>query len=171
MYSDDDESAFKYKKECEAMIDKTYDKLNNISEVINIFININNELKKNIESIYELRFKLSDDSRLRQVEINTINAKIDDTLNFVCNKIYRKNRKSSERINLDKLKLLERMYSSASDIISEIKNEILMIYMEMFELYDKDIDTIHLINSKIKKIMIRLKQDLKKIFSLKDLLG
>ena len=58
------------------MIDKTYDKINNISEVINIFININNELKKNIESIYELRFKLSDDSRLRQVEINTINTKI-----------------------------------------------------------------------------------------------
>ena len=49
--------------------------------MINIFIKINNELKKNIELIYEIKFKLSDDSRLRQVEINTINA-IDDTLNF-----------------------------------------------------------------------------------------
>ena len=59
----DDESVFKIKKECEAMIDKTYDKMNNISEVINIFIKVNNELKKNIESIYEIKFKLSDDSR------------------------------------------------------------------------------------------------------------
>ena len=126
MYCDDDESAFKYKKKCEAMIDKTYEKLNNTSEMTNVFININTELKKNIESIQEILFKLSDDSRLRQVEINTI---------------------------------------------SEIKNEILKIYVEMFELYDEDIDTIHLINSKIKQVMIQLKQDLKKIFSLKDLLG
>ena len=40
----------------------------------------------------------------------------------------------------------------------------------MFKLYEKDIDKIHLINSEIKKIMIRLKQELKKIFSLEDLL-
>ena len=84
--------------------------------------------KKNIESIHEVIFKLSDDSRLRQVEINTINAKIDDALNFVWNKIYRKNRISSKKINRDKhkdidesvisnkLKLLQRMYSSTNDL-------------------------------------------------------
>ena len=135
---DDDESAFKYKKECEAMIDKTYDKINNISEVINIFMKINDELKKNIKLIYELIFKLSDDSRLRQVEINTINAKIDDTLNFVCNKIYRKNRKNrirSKKINICKVISLERMYILSDNIISEIKNKILMIYLDMYELY------------------------------------
>ena len=106
------------------MIDKTYDKINNISEVINIFMKINDELKKNIELIYELKFKLSDDSRLRQVEINTINAKIDDTLNFVCNKIYRKNRKNRKSLkvfNKHKLILLDNMYNSSNDIISEIK--------------------------------------------------
>ena len=120
------------------MIDKTYDKINNISEVINIFMKINDELKKNIKLIYELKFKLSDDSRLRQVEINTINAKIDDTLNFVCNKIYRKNRKNrirSKKINICKAISLERMYILSDNIISEIKNKILMIYLDMYELY------------------------------------
>ena len=137
--------------------------------MINIFIKINNELKKNIELIYEIKFKLSDDSRLRQVEINTINA-IDDTLNFLCNKIYRKNRISSKKINILKLISLERMHKSSNAIISEIKNEILMIYLDMFKLYEKDIDKIHLINSELKEIMIQLKQKLKRIFSVEDLL-
>ena len=43
------------------MIDKIYDKMNNINEVINIFIKINDELKKNIESIYKIIFNLSID--------------------------------------------------------------------------------------------------------------
>ena len=62
------------------------------------------------------------------------------------------------------------MYSSTNDIISEIKNEIKMIYKDTYKLYEKDIDKMHLINSEIKKIMIRLKQNLKKIFSVEDLL-
>ena len=62
------------------------------------------------------------------------------------------------------------MYSSRNDIISEIKNEILMIFKDMFELYEKDMDKVYLIYSEVKEIMIRLKQDLKKIFSVEDLL-
>ena len=151
--------------------------MNNINEVINIFKKINDEIKKNTESIYKKVFNLSNDSRLRQVEVNTMNAKIDDTLNFVCNKIYRKNsknRKSLKTINKDKLMLLDDMYNSSNDIISEIKNEIFMIYMNMFKLYENyanmDIDDLHLINDKLKKILIQLKQDLKEIFSAEDLL-
>ena len=97
--------------------------------------------------VYEIKFKLSDDSQLRQVEINTINAKIDDTLNFVCNKIYRKNRKnriSSKKINILKLMSLERMHMSLDAIISGIKNVLLKIYIDIFELYDKDMDKVHL---------------------------
>ena len=168
-----DESVFKIKKEYMGIIDKIYDKMSNITYVISIVIKINDELEKNIESIREILFKLSDDSRLRQVEINTINAKIDDALNFVWNKIYRKNRKnriSSKKIKRDKLKLLERMHSSTNDIIREAKNDILMIYMNIYELYEKDIDEIRFINSEIKKIMIILKGDLKRIFSVEDLL-
>ena len=144
-------------------------------------IEINDELKNNIKLIYELMFKLSDDSRLRRVELNTIDAKIDDALNFVWNKVYRKNRISSEKINRDKhkdidkhatsnkLKLLERRYSSLNNMISGIKNRIKMIYNDMYKAYEKGIDKIHLINGKLNEIMIQLKQNLKKIFSLADL--
>ena len=126
---DDDESIFKLKKEYRIVIDKIYDKMNNISEVITIIKNINDELKKNIKSIYEIMFNLSDDSQLTQVERNTINAKIDDALNFACNKIYRKNRISSKSINEDNLNLLKTMISITDDIISQIgSNYISVLY-------------------------------------------
>ena len=54
-------------------------------------------------------FFLVDDSEM----IYKLNAKIDDTLNFVLNEIYRKNRKnriSLNEINISKLKLLEKMH-------------------------------------------------------------
>ena len=62
------------------------------------------------------------------------------------------------------------MYNSRYDIIREVKNEILKISVNMFELYEKDMDKVHLIYSELKKIMIRLKQNLKKIFNQEDLL-
>ena len=62
------------------------------------------------------------------------------------------------------------MYSSTNDIISEIKNEIEMIYKDMYKLYKKDMDKVHLIYGELKEIMIHLKQNLKKIFSVEDLL-
>ena len=64
-----------------------------------------------------------------------MNAEIDDTLNFVCNKIYRKNRKNRKSLkvfNKHKLILLDNMYNSSNDIISEIK----MIFMYIFKLYE-----------------------------------
>ena len=149
-----DESVFKLKKEYRDMRDKMDHKMNNITDVNKIVIEINDELKKNIEWIHEILFNLSDDLRLRQAEINMINAKIGDALNFVWNEIYRKNRKnemSSKGINRDKLELLERMHSSTNDIISDIKNKLLMIYLDMYLLHEKDIDKVHLINSEIKK--------------------
>ena len=103
-----------------------------------------------------------------------MNAKIDDALNFVYNKIYRKNRKNRNTINKDKLLLLGEMYKSSNDIISTIKNEIFMIYMNMFKMYENyanmDIDETHLRNSELKEITIRLKKSLKKIFSVENLL-
>ena len=107
---DDDESTFKIKRECQAIIDKIYDKMISINEVFNTIIKINDELKKSIKSVYEIMCNLSDDLQLTQVEINTINAKIDDALNFACNKIYKKNRKnriSSKEINTDDLNFLK----------------------------------------------------------------
>ena len=86
----------------------------------------------------------------------------------------RKNRVRSKKVDIFKVISLERMHKSSNDIISEIKNEIFMIYMNMLKLYgnyaNMDIDDLHLINDKLKKIMIQLKQDLKEIFSAEDLL-
>ena len=178
MYSDDDydgddESTFKIKKECEAMIENIYDKMNNINEVFNIIIKINDELKKSIKLIYEIMRNLSDDLQSTQAEINTINAKIDDASNFACNKIYKKNRKnriSSKEINIDNLNLLKIMISLTDDIISELKSKILALYKYTYKLYEKDVDKIHLTNSEIKEFMIQLKQDLREIFDAEDLL-
>ena len=149
------------------MQDKMDDKINNIIEVIDIIEKINYILKKNISYTNSKFFDL----QLRY----KINVKIDDTLNFVWNEIYRKNKKnkknkiSSSEVNIDKLKLLERMRDSSYDITREVKNEILKISINMFELYEKDMDKVHLIYSEIKKFMIRLKQNLKKIFNQEDL--
>ena len=46
------------------------------------------------------------------------------------------------------------MYESLNHIKSEIKNKIKMIYKDMKELYDKDIDKIYLINVKLKEFII-----------------
>ena len=62
-----------------------------------IIIKIKDELNDRIESIYEIIFKLTNDSRLRRDELNKIDSIIDDTLNFICNKIYRKTITSSEK--------------------------------------------------------------------------
>ena len=182
MYSDDyDVSVFKIKKEYMDMIDKIYDKMSNINDVINIIKKINDELKKNIESIREIIFKLSDDSRLRQVEINTINAKIDDALNFVWNKICRKNKISSKKINRDKhkdidsyvsnkLDLLERVYPLLYNII-EMEDKINMICRDLIyrDMYKMGIDELRLINSKLNEINRQSKKDLRNIISLDDL--
>ena len=108
---DDDESIFKFKKEYVDMQDKIDNKIDIINKVINIIKKMEDKFKKNIESIYKilLLFELRN-LRIGQAEINTINAKIDDALNFVCNNIYRKNRKNriiSEKIIKYKLDLLE----------------------------------------------------------------
>ena len=61
------------------------------------------------------------------------------------------------------------MYDSTYNIIHEVQNEMLKITINIFELYQKDMDIVHLINNKLKKIMIELKQNLKKIFNQEDL--
>ena len=81
-----DETVFKLKKEYVDMYDKTNNIIDNINEVLDIFVKINYKLKENNLYINSKFFELliSDDSQLRY----KINPKIDDTLNFVWNKIY-----------------------------------------------------------------------------------
>ena len=61
------------------------------------------------------------------------------------------------------------MYDSSYDIICEVQRIILKIVLNMFELYEKDMDKVHSIHSELKEFMIKLKQDLKKIFNKEDL--
>ena len=86
--------------------------------------------KKYIQSIFEIFFKLHDDPQVRKADLNNVNAKIDDVLNFVWNKICRENKISPKKFNRDKHKDLDRYVSNKLElfervhIISEIENKI-----------------------------------------------
>ena len=93
--------------------------------------------------------------------------------------ICKKNRISSNKINIDKHKDIDGYVSKLTDviinkkncwkecmnhhIISEINNKIKMINKDVYKLYDNYIDKIYLINDKLKEMKIQLKQKLKKI--------
>ena len=147
-----------------------------------IITKIMDEVRENIQSIFKTMFKLRDDPKLRQADLNNMNAKIDDALNFVWNKICRENRISSRKINRDKhkdfdtyvsnkLDLLERVYALLCDIMREIENKINMICRDLIysDMYKMGIDELHLINSKLNQVMRQSKEDLKNIISLEDI--
>ena len=77
------------------------------------------------------------------------NVKIYDTLNFIWYEIHRKNRKIiknriiSNEVNINKLELLEKTYDSTYDTICEVQRKMLNITLNMFELYEKDMDKVH----------------------------
>ena len=50
-----------------------------------------------------------------------------------------------------------------------MENKVNMIYNDMYKVYEKGIDKLHLIYVKLKEFMIQLNQDLRKIFSIADL--
>ena len=61
------------------------------------------------------------------------------------------------------------MYDSTHDIICEAREKMLNIIINTLELYEKDMNKVHLIHSELKKLMIKLKQHLKSIFNKEDL--
>ena len=61
------------------------------------------------------------------------------------------------------------MYDSTHDIICEVSEKMLNIIIDTLELYEKDMDKVHLIHSELKELLIKLKQDLKSIFNKEDL--
>ena len=67
------------------MVDKVNNKINNIK---NIITKIKDEVVKNIQSLFDIIIRSQDDPQLRQTDLN----KIDDALNFVWNKICKKNK-------------------------------------------------------------------------------
>ena len=116
-------------------------------------------------AVHELQDEIySDDSWLRLVELNKIDAIIDEALNAVWKKFYRKNRVNPEMIKIDKHKDIDGYVSKLTDIInnkiallngicdaidhamSEIKNETNMIDEKIHKASEMDNDTRHLIN-------------------------
>ena len=63
----------------------------------------------------------------------------------------------------NKIELLNRVGDLIDHIISWIKNRTNMIDEKIYKVSEMDNDTLHLINNKLKEIMIQLKQNLKKI--------
>ena len=60
----------------------------------------------------------SDDLWLRQVELNKLDAILDDALNVTWNMIRKKNRTSSNMINIDKYKDIDGYVSKLNDVIN-----------------------------------------------------
>ena len=164
------------------MVDKVNNKINNMKDINKIIREIRYEVGKNIQSILEIMYKLRYGPQLGKADLNNIDAKIDDALNFVWNKICRENKISSEKINRDKhkdfdsylsnkLDLLKRVYALLWDIISEMEDKIKMIRRDLIyrDMYKMGIDELHLINSKLNEIMRQSKKDSRNIISLDDL--
>ena len=61
------------------------------------------------------------------------------------------------------------MSFSTNRIISDVEDELLEISIDILRINENDMDKVYLTYSKLKKIMMRLKQDLKRIFNKEDL--
>ena len=108
-YRDKTTPKIRTKTEDKNILDKINNKIDTINELNNGLTKIKAEVTKKIELIYESMCELqgeiySDDSWLRLVELEKIDAIIDEALNVVWNMICGENRISSEEIKIDKHK-------------------------------------------------------------------
>ena len=170
---------------CESKIDNVgaLDKINNKIDTINkIKVKIAMKVKLIYGSMCELQDEMySDDSWLRLVELNKIDAIIGEALNVVRNEICGKNRISPEKINIDKhkdiygyvnkstdvinnkIELVNRMDEAIDHVMSEIKNKTNMIDEKIHKVGEMDNDTLHLVDDKLNKIITQSRKKLSKI--------
>ena len=134
------------------------------------------EVTKKVELIYETMCELqdeiySDDSWLRLVELDKIDAITDEALNAVWNVICGENRRNPETIEIDKHKDIDVYVSKLTDIInhriglvnkmcevidqvmSEIKNEANMIDEKIYKASEMDNDMLHWIDDRLNNII------------------
>ena len=114
----------------------------------------------------------SDDSWLRLVELDKIDAIIEEAFNIVWKVLYEnKNRINPEKIMIDKhkdidgyvskltdvinnkIELVNRMGGALDHVMSEIKNETNMIDEKIHKVSEMDNDTLHLIGNKLNEII------------------
>ena len=124
----------------------------------------------------------SDDSWLRLVELDKIDAILEEVFNTVWKMLNKnKNRINPEKIMIDKhkdidgyvskltdvinnkIELVNRMCESIDHVISEIKNETNMIDEKIHKVSEMDNDTLHLIDDKLNKIITPSIKRLRKV--------
>ena len=169
------------------MLDKINNKISTINKTNEGLAKIKADLAKKLNLIYEVMTELqdeiySDDSWLRLVELDKIDAIIEEAFNIVWKVLYKnKNIINPEKIMIDKHKdingyvskltdvinnkteLVNRMCREIDHVMSEIKNETNMIDEKIHKVSEMDNDTHHLINDKLKEIMKPSRKNLEKI--------
>ena len=168
------------------MVDKINDKINMINKLYNRLEKAKANVIKRIElickGIRELEDEIySDDSWFRLVELEKIDAIIDEALNVVWNMICGENRICPEEIQIDKhkdidgyvskltavinnkIELMNKMGGVIDHVMSEIKNETNMIDEKIHKVSEMDNDTLHLINDKLNKTISQSMKNVRKI--------
>ena len=163
------------------MVDKINDKINMINKLYNRLEKAKANVIKRIElickGIRELEDEIySDDSWFRLVELEKIDAIIDEALNVACNMICGENRISPEEIKIDKHKDIDGYVSKLTDVINnkiklinkigetidcarcEINNETNMINELIHKASVMDNDTLYLIDDKLNKIITQTRK-------------
>ena len=121
----------------------------------------------------------SDESWLRLVELDKIDAIIDEAIDIVWNTFYEKNRINPETIEIDKHKNIDgyvneltdlinhrieqvnRMHREIDNVTSEIKNETDKIDEKIHNVSEMDNDTLHWIDGRLNNIMTRSRKKLR----------
>ena len=183
---DKNKTTTKTKTENKDLLDMINKRIDTINKWNKLLAKLKAEVAKKIELIYESMCELqdeiySDDSWLRLVELNKIDAIIDEALNAVWIKFHGKNRINPEMIKIDKhkdidgyvskltdvinnkIELVNRMCESIDHVISEIKNETNMIDEKIHKVSEMDNDTLHLIDDKLNEIITQSRKKLRKI--------
>ena len=124
------------------------------------------------EAMRELQDEIySDDSWLRLVELNKIDAIIDEALNALNPEMIKIDKhkdidgyvsKLTDIIN-NKIAWLNRICDAIDHVMSEIKNETNMIDEKIYKVGEMDNDTLHLINDKLKETINQSRKNISKI--------
>ena len=167
------------------MLDKINNKISMIKKTNEGLAKVKAEVAKKVELIYEAVVELQDeiysnDSWLRLVKLDKIDAIIEEAFNIVWKVLWEnKNRINLETIEIDKHKDIDGYVSELTDLInhkigqvnrmceelghvmSEIKNETDKIDEKIHKVSEMDNDTIHWIDDKLNNIMTRSRKKLR----------
>ena len=167
------------------MLDKINNKISMIKKTNEGLAKVKAEVARKVELIYEAVVELQDeiysnDSWLRLVKLDKIDAIIEEAFNIVWKVLWEnKNRINPETIEIDKHKDIDGYVSELTDLInhkigqvnrmceelghvmSEIKNETDKIDEKIHKVSEMDNDTIHWIDDKLNNIMTRSRKKLR----------